>query len=136
MSKTKLGSNASFTGIQKGLTIVGSHGYAYSGEQLATTTVSNDIVFTTGNYYFLADIYFNGPVHEGNATGGISTCQTTLNGVSVSLMRVNSSDNDQPSTEHNIVLIPPHTECICSVDSTSNETAYTTIVMTGKIYHG
>jgi len=130
---TKLGSTNSFTTL-KGLTIVGSHGYAYSGEVQATTTAKDQIVFTTGNYYFLADIYFNGPVAEGTLTGGTATCQTTFNGISVSLMRVNSSDNDQPSTEHNIVLVPPHTTCICSVDSTSTETAQTSVCMTGRIY--
>jgi len=122
-----------FTTI-KGLNVVGNHAYAYSGEQTTTTTAKDQIVFTTGNYYFLADIYFNGGVQEGTATGAISTCQTTLNGISVSLMRVNSTADDQPSTQNNIILIPPFTECICSVDSTSTETAQTSVAITGRIY--
>ena len=52
MSKTKTGTNAQFTSAGKGLTVIGNHCYAYSGDvpiaQGATVTFFD---FTTGKNY-------------------------------------------------------------------------------------
>ena len=48
-----------------------------SGEVTTTTTAKDQIVLPL-ELLFLADIYFNGGVQEGTATGAISTCQTPL----------------------------------------------------------
>jgi len=39
MSKTKIGSNAIFSGPQKGLTVIEDHCYAYSGSKAATDSI-------------------------------------------------------------------------------------------------
>lgn len=56
MSKTKLGTNAQFTGASKGLTTIGKHCYAYSGPSNVTSGGYSTILdFTTGKGYILAD---------------------------------------------------------------------------------
>jgi len=58
-TKTRIGSNAIFTGPQQGLTIIGNHCYAYSGG----LEIDNDpdvtmLEFTTGKQYIIAKLSF------------------------------------------------------------------------------
>ena len=51
----RLESNATFTGLQKGLTIVGTHAYAYNRLAL-DNDVATWIEFDTGKYYLVGTI--------------------------------------------------------------------------------
>ena len=55
MSKTKLGSNATFTGTGKGLTVVGKHAYAtnYNSAVPTLPTVFEALNFQTGKHYIV-----------------------------------------------------------------------------------
>ena len=56
MSKTKKGSNAQFTGLQKGLTTIGKHVYAYNNAS-GNDTEFEVLNFTTGkNIYWLIGV--------------------------------------------------------------------------------
>jgi hypothetical protein len=59
MAKERIGSNATFTGPQKGLTIIKDHCYAYSGE-IISATGGDDIMldFTTGKQYLMVVLQF------------------------------------------------------------------------------
>jgi len=51
MANTRIGSNAIFTGPQKGLTTIGEHCYAYSGDVTTTSLAATLLDFTTGKGY-------------------------------------------------------------------------------------
>ena len=50
MAKPKIGSNAIFTGTQKGLSTLGSHAYAFSGSINVKNTSDTFLLFDTGEY--------------------------------------------------------------------------------------
>ena len=53
MAKERIGSNAIFTGPQKGLTTIGNHCYAFSGMVASSSTPFNLLDFTTGKNYMI-----------------------------------------------------------------------------------
>jgi len=59
MVRPKIGSNAIFSGPQKGLTTIGSHCYAYSGEIIVTNGANSTMLeFTTGKHYIVSKFNF------------------------------------------------------------------------------
>jgi len=60
MAKTKLGSNATFSGPQKGLTVIGRRFYAYSGNIPASGASVEYLNFSTGKDIYLGTLQFNG----------------------------------------------------------------------------
>ena len=86
MAKEKIGSNAIFTGPQQGLSILGNHCYAYSGENSVDNTEAFLLNFqSAGKRYIMAEvtlgskaqenedyefkIYFNGSIVFGSTFG-------------------------------------------------------------------
>ena len=62
MSKTKKGSNAIFTGPQKGLTTIGKHCYAYSGVVTTASSEATLLDFTTSkDYIYVKTLKMNIP---------------------------------------------------------------------------
>ena len=68
----------SFTGPAEALEIIGDHAYAYSGLKASSTAAANHLDFTSGNYYFVGRLYFNGPVNAGTSGGAASTADILL----------------------------------------------------------
>ena len=129
-----VGFSNSFTGAAEAIEVIGEHAYAYSGLQAISETAADHLKFTTGNYYFVGRLYCNGAAAAGSANGQVSTYEVKFNGVAIALIRTKTSSDDQPSTEHNDLLIPPYTEVAVSVDSGGGGAETTSLVLTGRIY--
>lgn len=130
MAKTRIGSNAIFTGPQKGLTTIGEHCYAYSGIISVADSETDLLNFNTGKEYirstvrfcygvsssdnFLYKIKFNGQIVMSDASAG--TTQAHWN----------------PEYE---ILIPPLTEVIMTAINQSSDSSYPqSVVLAGKVY--
>ena len=129
-----VGFSNSFTGAAEAIEVIGEHAYAYSGLHATSVTAADHLKFTTGNYYFVGTLYCNGAAAAGSSSGQVSTYEIKFNGVSVAMLRTRTSTDDQPSTIHNDILIPPYTEVAVSVDSGGGGSETTSLVLTGRIY--
>ena len=109
MSRTKKGSNATFTGPQEGLTVIGEHCYAYSGAYAASTTPATVLDFNTNKEYIIGKLFLNGTIESGSGSGEITTAMINFNGVNVSRLKVESGSEDMEITVWNEILIPPLT---------------------------
>ena len=129
-----VGFSNSFTGTAEAIEVIGEHAYAYSGLQATSTTATDHLKFTTGNYYFVGRLYANGAAAPGSTNGQATTFEIKYNGVSIALIRTRTSSDDQPSTQFNDIIIPPYTEVAVNVDSAGGGAETTSLVLTGRIY--
>jgi len=134
MAKTKIGSNATFTGAQLGLTTIGSHSYAFSGAVTNTTSYKNLLEWTSGKGYTVGTLTINGSVVVATVAGGnISVFLVSLNGVNVALVKTDSQAQDMPQTMTIPLLIPPLTRV--TVESKSDDTnGAVTVHFVGRVY--
>jgi len=132
MAKTKLGSNAIFSGPQKGLSMIGSHCYAYSGPILSTGSDGADdqlLSFNTGKGYIIADCIFQNDITSGSNT----YFEIKYNGQTVVLNKEASSSITEPWTW--IILIPPLTFVEMGWGTQSGVTNFKgTVSISGKVY--
>jgi len=137
MAKTKLGSNAVFTGPQKGLTVIGRRFYAYSGDIPATAGLVEELNFATGKGIYLGTLQFNGTADDAApATGDISVCVIKLNGSTISTLKVDTEDSyNGLTTVTQELLLPPNSVVQCSVISTNATTdRNASLTFIGRIY--
>ena len=131
MSRTKTGSNATFTGPQEGLTIIGDHCYGYSGLHNVNDTELALLKFDTGTEYIRAIIQFNG----GAAGGGDNYAyRVKLNSQIVQEYVTNNNTDDAPNQKLNLI-IPPHTSVECTAQNATDASNNEQIVsISGKVY--
>jgi len=114
MAKTRIGSNAIFSGPQKGLSIIGSHCYAFSGEVFVNNTTATLLEFSTGKGYIIAE--FTQSVDYGNiGAGKFIGFNIQYNGVKVVLNNSstrNYGDNESNQPDIVRILIPPFTTVV------------------------
>jgi len=134
MAKTKIGSNATFSGTQKGLTIIGEHCYAYSGKISVANTAIDLLEFNSGKGYIVCQVQMG----YGQISGTDDyEYEITFNGIEVFAYVVNHSLSDIGSEPDNFmnILIPPLTKVTIRArnrsDSDSNP-QYAMLV--GRIY--
>jgi len=129
MAKVKLGSNATFTGPQKGLSIVSDWCYAYSGEQSVAAGLVTVLEFQTGKRVTVLKylpIYFTN-----NSEDFIYS--VLLNGNVILANILNDHDN-QPFTSEQIV-VPPNTLVQVTIIASGHSATRTVgALMTGRIY--
>ena len=123
---------ATFLAPNKGLSVLGNHGYAYSGVinnvggGAATSTM---LSFTSGNFYYRGILN----IIDDNVSGSVTMyIDITFNGTSV---YKGSWDNspDMASTSPLVTLIiPARTEVVVKWGSSNDRNA--SIAMTGRIY--
>jgi len=128
---------ATFLGPQPGISTIGNHAYAYSGQIQASDTPVQHLLFTTGNTYLVGTIDCLGPVKADDiGSGTISVFLITFNGTEISTVKVESEVEDQPSNSSISLIIPPRTEVKVTVDSTAGTTGLlTSCNITGRIYN-
>ncbi len=125
MSKTKTGSNATFSGPQKGLTTIGSHCYAYSGSFVASSTSTTRLLFTTGEYYIVGKIRLAGMIDLATpANGRIGTMTVKLNNNIVLVDKTDAAEEDMPSANVSPIIIPPLTVVEVISDSNDDDAKY------------
>jgi len=126
----------SFTGPAEAIEIIGDHAYAYSGKYTASTTPQTVLDFTTGNYYFVGTIQFNGWVDPTDPTAGArGSMIMTMNGTDIMVLKTDGLSETMPASERQDIIIPSYTEITAIVDSTSEDVAMDGyVLLTGRIY--
>lgn len=107
------GSNPSGTGT--GLSYIGDHAYAYSGD-VNTSGASNPVSvldFTTGSQYILAKIMF-GLNHDTTDNLGF---KVLLNGEVSAGYEITGGVGDAQSSNYIPFLIPPHSHIQCTIQN-------------------
>jgi len=130
MAKEAKGSNATFTGSNKGLTIIGDHAYAFSGDILAGSTgqaATTMLEFQSPKGYIKGVLSFC----EENIAADNVFFRVFLNNVSV----INVAyDGSPPYTNINYpILIPPNTLVTVKWGCSTND-EIGTAWFTGKVY--
>jgi len=137
MAKTKIASNAQFSGTQKGLSVVLDRCYAYSGPiQVNGGSYTEHLNFTTGKNVIEGSFTFSGPTLPANTpTGQLSIFRIKLNGVVIMYAKVDTLNEDMPSVTTIPFLIPPLSIVQVNAengDSTTNMVVSSIFV--GRIY--
>ena len=130
-----VGSNVvASTGLE--LNYIGSHCYAYSGAKAASTTVADQLNFTSGTGYIIGKLYCNGSVEDApSGSGDVSVFIVSFNGVEVARLKTETGQEDSPINAWNKLLIPPYTHVVVTCDSGANAgDRLTSVVFTGRVY--
>ena len=124
--------------IGKEIHVIGTYAYAYSGFYTAADTTSGlDVLdFTTGNYYFVGEITFNGYAAISEPTYGTDgACQLKLNGEIALVMKNGTASEVMPTNTTCALIIPPYTNVNVRLEADgTNATVGASVVMTGKIH--
>jgi len=127
-----------FTGTQKGLTIVGSHFYCYSGAIDVQSTGGSPLTFIEFN---TGKEYLKGWVTLMDGDGWNSGQQLegtiTFNGLTVVnlYVRPNTAYNDNWDLTPFPLIIPPLTEVKVLIESNIDAAHFITAGMTGRVYN-
>jgi len=120
---------ATFLGSQKGISIIGSHCYAYSGVVTLTNSFADYLNFTTGKETMVCDLNILGDWD----TLGANNIETkaSLNGTVV--IQDDSSGELAPYVWPCPLIIPPNTH-VKIEGKVQSGTIEFTCVLTGRIY--
>jgi len=132
MAKTKIGSNATFSGTQKGLTVLGDHCMAYSGEYSVDNTETFLLdFFSPGKRYIIGEVQLGSKANEDEDYA----FKIYFNGLIV----FSAAFSNQG--QHNIgswpipIMIPPATEVKMSLDNISDtDSRVWTVHLVGRVY--
>ena len=133
MAKTRKGSNATYTGNQQGITLIGNHCYAYNDVSVAGS-LTDLLNFSTGKGYLIVTIELNGN------RSGIGQAQLQfkilLNGVTVLLNVWDQSTINQYSDDLTVtrLLIPPLTTVLVQAAQSSGSNRNMQATLTGRVY--
>tara|TARA_Y100000593_G_C4120272_1_gene242309 strand:+ start:178 stop:585 length:408 start_codon:yes stop_codon:yes gene_type:complete len=134
MSKTKIGSNAQFTGPNNGLTIIGKHCYAYNIKAVSTSATVH-LSFTTGKEYITGILTCNGAVDMNNVDRGqVTGFQLKFNGSTVAQVKVDTETEDMPTQARIDLLIPPLTDVELNADSDGATFGFTSASFVGELH--
>jgi len=136
MVKTKIGSNASFTGPQKGLTILGAHCMAYSGLVAKSASAVDLLEFNSGKGYIVGTITGIGNSKiAAPADGGITIYQVYFNGEEVLRIKCEAKEETSPTVLVVPIMIPPLTYVKVTAISQYGTAAYeTSVSIVGRVY--
>ncbi len=134
MSKTKIGSNAIFTGTGKGLTIIGNHCYAYSGDVSVSASNTTMLDFTSGKEYIIAQFEYHGTIAQ--IASNQLAIEVKLNGNSIIHTYFDATVDhtlwDSPPT----ILIPPLSNVTITLAQASGADRNMQVTLVGKVYNG
>jgi len=136
MAKTKIGTNAQFTGSQLGLTVIGDRCYAFSGSVGIDTSTQTLLEFNTGKGYIVATIGCCGPVNPADiGSGSQSLFRIYLNGIVVAQNKQGTATEAQPTFSEQTIIIPPYsTVKVDNIDVTANTAWKVQAYVTGRVY--
>jgi len=130
----EVGSNSTFTGTQKGLSVLDDQVYAYNLG--AAATEFEGLKFTTGKYFIKCRIYClydADDIGNGNQFG----YKYEMNGIQISHTRRQSSASDiidAPLPAYVDLIIPPNTEFVAT--SFTNASSVDTTFLLTDFIHG
>ena len=127
-----------FLAPSKGLSIAGSHCYAYSGDISAKNTTQTVLDFHGTSGYIVASLTLTAPIRmdASNIGGGfIRGYQLDFNGQTVGMYKADSQQEDMPQMLEASILIPPLTHVVLTcVDHATDATSFGTANLTGRVY--
>jgi len=126
----------SFTGPAEALEVIGNHCYAYAIHG-ATTGEVDYLSFTSGNFYTVAEITFNGHLEFANGNGTFDEWKLQMNGTIIGVYKTETTltTADLVGTVVIPVLIPPYTEIIVScVTNDTNADKVGSCSIIGRVY--
>ena len=89
---------------------IGNHVYAYSGQVQVNTSLYPILTFQTNSKHVVADVNLSGGTREADVTGGNTTLfKLSFNDIVVDVVKVESAQEDAPSSHTFKILIPPYT---------------------------
>jgi len=127
----------SFTGPAEALEIIGNHCYAYSGAIGATTGEVTYLSFTSGNFYTVGEITFNGHLEFANGNGTFDEWKLQMNGIIIGVYKTETTLTTADLVGSIVVplLIPSYTEIIVScVTNDTNADKVGSCSIVGRIY--
>jgi len=130
MAKVKLGSNATFTGTGKGLTIIGDHCYGYNYFSVDNETKTY-FDFHTGKEYIVGELTGG----RNMKSGAESTVDINLNGVLIFSTKWDngtSGTNNNPMSSPTPFIIPPLTAVTITVTNDTQDNI--SLGITGRVY--
>ena len=130
---------ATFLAPNKGLSIVASHCYAFTGTVEASDSVQTLLDFTTGSGYIVATLTMTATIRmiSGDVGSGyVRGWQLDFNGQTVGLYKADSAaGGDNLPTVETDILIPPFTKVVLTcVDSAATANWKGTANITGRVY--
>ena len=132
-----VGQSNSFTGKAEALEIIGNFAYAYNQSEM-TNTPTTVFEFTTGNYLFVGQIEFVGPIRfeaAQVASGDVGGISITLGGNVIAYLKNEAGQEDQTQASRISIIIPPYTDVkIESLNASDNSTYIQSTAMTGRLY--
>jgi hypothetical protein len=129
MAKTRIGSNAIFTGLQKGLTTIGQHAYAYNNAD-GDDNEFEVLSFTTGKEYMTATW------RVGYASGTYRNYDFKLefNGNQVEqLYLITSASNSNQQFQHDLIIPPLTSVRVLAANTEDSTTQSVNAIVIGKI---
>ena len=130
MAKEAIGANAIFSGPQLGLTTIGKHCYAYSGNITTTSSAATLLDFTTGKgYIYLKTLKMT--ISDQTVSGVDYSFTVKFNGqIILKEFYTNPYSGRQPADSDNIYLIiPPLTHVTVDfLSSSGDKSACATLV--------
>jgi len=126
-----------FLGPNKGLSIIGGHCYAYSGNEASSTTEKVVLEFNSGEDYIVGAFTFTGGSKLTTAVtaGNTSVWRITLNGNIIALVKTETTNEDMPSSEIYNIVLPPLTYITIGLISDQNDGAmFNSASLTGRVY--
>jgi len=136
MARTKIASNASFSGAQKGLSFVLDRVYAYSGLVQVASTDTEQLSFQSGKQVIVGSISCYGSVDDSNpGLGSITAFTISFNGVKLFKIKTDTENEDMPSVQTVPLIIPPLTKVIVNADNNNADAGLRTAVsIAGRVY--
>jgi len=128
----KVGSNTPFSGPSKGLTTIGNHCYAYSGDVSVSGSATEMLSFTTGKKYIISEFEYHGTIAQiGNNQLAI---EVLLNGVSIIHTYFDATVNHTLWDNPPKILIPPLSKVVITLAQASGSDRNMQVTLVGKVY--
>jgi len=127
---------ATFLGPNKGLSVLQSHAYAFSGLIVAHTDDQTALSFTTGNFYVVGYLQLNGAVDDDSpADVTLTAVKVSFNGQGLFILVTGNNVHRTSRSIRQKIIIPPLTEVIAIVDHEAIAAdQYSSVVITGRVY--
>jgi len=109
--------------------------YTYGGPFSLKTSGQTIMKFSTNSETIVGWLFVSGGVIPGSSSGGITTFEIKLNGITTIWLKTETAQEDSPLNTKVKLILPPFTsvEVISDSDAT-NTTIFTTSAFTGKTY--
>ena len=132
-----IGQSNSFTGKAEALEIVGDFAYAYNQSEMTNTDLTV-FEFTTGNYLFVGQVEFSGPINFSAAQipyGNIGGLSIALGGNVIAYIKSEAGQEDMGLPSVFSLIIPPYTDVkMQTLNEVGDATFIQSTAITGRLY--